>query len=150
MYLCKTCSIRKTFKKKNRPTAEKEMRLFYDWCGEHNYTPLSNIDDYKSMKSHLFYICPEHGRKYTIMERVHQNSICRECAQKNYGKNRAKSIDDVIQAVESKNNNKLLNPEDYITINTSNLRVICGSCGQEFTTSLASIMNSQGHCYSCG
>lgn len=149
-YLCKTCSIRKTFKKKNRPTAEREIQLFYDWCNIHDYTPLSNIDDYKSVKSYLFYICPEHGKMHTVMERVHQGSICGKCAKHKYGRYHTKPIDDVIREVESKNNNKLLNPEDYIDTTTRNLRIVCGSCGQEFITSLASIKGSYGHCYSCG
>ena len=56
----------------------------------------------------------------------------------------------VIEIVESKNNNILLNPEEYINYKTKNLKIVCGSCGGEFITSLSSIVNGDGNCPACG
>nr|DAZ34158.1 MAG TPA: restriction enzyme [Caudoviricetes sp.] len=59
------------------------------------------------------------------------------------------AIDDVINRVESKNNNKLLNPEDYVGYEAKNLLIKCGSCGNNFLSSLGNIDFTSGKCHNC-
>lgn len=72
------------------------------------------------------------------------------CGHEKVSEKLRKLISDVKDIVESKNNNILLNPEDYINVKTNNLKIICGSCGKTFTTSLSSIINDNGACVECG
>lgn len=115
------------------------------------YTPVSDVNDYKNAKSKIRYICPIHGEKTTTYSgMVLKNCGCQECG---YIKTKEKlklPIDEVKRIVESKNNNILLNKEDYLNASTNNLKVICGCCGEEFTTSLSSILTSNGMCSKCG
>lgn len=75
---------------------------------------------------------------------------CKECG---YIKTKDKlklPQEEVKRIVESKNNNILLNPQDYVNSTTKNLKIICGSCGNERTVSLSSVVNSNGMCSECG
>ena len=49
------------------------------------------------------------------------------------------SQDQIKYIVESKNNNILVNPQDYTSEDTKNLKIICGSCGKIFVSTLSSI-----------
>lgn len=109
-------------------------------------------------------ICDFCNRDYTLEYRDYLKNTkrnngkfrCLHCSNRSHvktnnhitTKNRLK-IEEVIKRVEQKNENKLLNPEEYINYQTANLRILCGSCGNEFTTSLASIDNSYGACLKC-
>ena len=81
---------------------------------------------------------------------INSNAWCYMCGKINMANHCRKSIDEVKQIVEGKNNNILLNPDEYKNMETKNLRVICGSCNKEYITSLSSIENSKGMCLACG
>lgn len=106
--------------------------------------------EYKNARTKMPYLCPKHGKKTITIDTINNGGKCKQCSMEEFGREISRSTEDVIEIIESKNGNKIINPDDYVNVNTPNLRIICGSCGQEFTTSLASIMASQGHCYSCG
>ena len=74
---------------------------------------------------------------------------CHKCGCRTCGKYSVLSIDEVIKRIENKNNNKLLNPDDYKNVTTKNLIVQCGSCGDTFLTSLANIDSNGGRCRKC-
>lgn len=74
---------------------------------------------------------------------------CHNCCNKNSKNKPVLDRKEIIRRVESKNGDRLLNPEDYINIKTSNLKIKCGSCGETFITSLASICASKGMCKTC-
>lgn len=60
------------------------------------------------------------------------------------------AIDDVINRVESKNNNKLLNPENYTGYFDKNLIILCGSCNNTYVSSLGLVESSlNGKCKKC-
>lgn len=118
---------------------------------QRGYTPICDFKDFHTCESKVRYICPKHGEKETSYHLLVKNhSGCRECGNDLIGQRLRRSIEEVKEIIESKNNNILLNPEDYINTTTKNLRVICGSCGKEHTVSLSSIINSNGMCQSCG
>ena len=146
-YACSDCGHIKQIENLDHT---KYFQKYIDFCKKNNYIPLSTIDDYKNSYSKLKYICPDHGEKNTTYAYISQGSICYECAHKNGGIKNSKSIEEVIKIVEGKNNNKLLNPNDYVNAYTRNLKIKCGSCNNPFISSLASIRAGDGSCIECG
>ena len=146
-YACSNCG---NIKSHENLDSSIYFKKYLDFCINHNYTALSTIDDYQNAYSVLKYICPIHGEKKTTYAYIYQGSICLECAHHNGGIKNSKTSQEIIKIVESKNNNILLNPNDYINVNTNNLKIECGLCHNTFTTSLASIMAGAGACKLCG
>lgn len=81
---------------------------------------------------------------------INNNAWCYWCGKMSMAEKQKLTADEVKKIVESKNNNILLNPDEYINIASKNLRIICGSCNQEYIASLSSIVNSEGRCSCCG
>lgn len=130
---------------------EEQMKKFFDKCDDLGLVPISTIKDYKNTSTRVKYYCNKHGDGETFYSDFMSSLCgCKQCGIEHAAITSRTSIEDVINIVESKNSNILLNPEEYCGFKFNNLRVICGSCGDEFTTSLASIRASQGHCYKCG
>ncbi len=146
-YACKNCGRKKI--SENFDTS-KYYNLFVDMCNKNNFTPISKLEDYKNAYTKLKYICPYHGEKEITYASISSGAICSECAHKNAGNKNSKPINEVIQIIQNKNNNKLLNPNDYINVKTKNLKIQCGTCGEVFITSLDSIQNSSMGCRKCG
>lgn len=145
---CKDCGGKKNIEYNHNK--EKYFNVFLEKCNENNCIAISTIDDYKNAHTKLQYICPKHGLQETTYDNIHSGSWCKLCGFDLTKKRLATPIDEVIKIIESKNNNKLLNPEDFVNSSTSNLRVICGCCNKEFTTSFRSIKDSNGACSKCG
>lgn len=147
-YSCVDCAS----KKRVEYNSDKEFyyNKFCDLCKEKGYTPISSLSDYKNAYSRLKYICPKHGEQETAYAYMSVGHGCQLCGRETTTEKLVKSKSDVVKIIENKNNNKLLNIDDYVNARTNNLRVICGSCGKEFITSLSSIMNSDGACQKCG
>lgn len=147
LYSCSNCSNK---------YANDRVRAFYfleiqNRMSSLGYDLLSRSEDYIDNQSVINYVCKKHGLKQTnYRDFICRNCICPECATENATEKLKHSICHVIQLVESKNNNILLNPEDYKNFHTKNLKIICGSCSNVFTTSLAAIEASDGHCLQCG
>jgi len=126
------------------PDSNVKIECICDYCGEKRILPYNKyLSQTKNHKEK--YACKKcvHKKIKELNGGVHPNS------EKLKGK-KALSKEEVIKIVESKNNNKLLNPDDYINMKVKNLRIICGSCGKEFLSSLSNITNSHGMCHDCG
>lgn len=148
---CYHCNSAKRAWKELSERREVQMKKFFDKCSKLNLIPISTVEDYKNVASRMKYHCNKHGDGETSYGDFMASLCgCKQCGIEHGAITSRTTIADVINIVESKNSNNLLNPEDYCGVNVSNLRIICGSCGNEFTTSLASINASQGHCYDCG
>lgn len=150
-YACSECASVKA--KENGLPDRRNIyyKAFEEKCKELGFTPISTINDYFNAYSVMEYICPVHGLKHSkYNDFIHSKTGCYECGFDSTKNNLSLNSEKVKELVESKNNNILLNPNDYINYSTNNLRVICGSCKKQFTTSLSSISNSGGRCHSCG
>ena len=145
-YACSDCRWIK--RKEQNIEGKKCFQKFIDFCNKNNYTPLSVLDDYKNHNSILKFICPIHGEEKIRYKHIKLNSICYHCAHMSRGTNI--SIDNIISIVESKNNDIILNPEEYINYKERNLKIVCGKCGNIFKTSYSSIKASSGYCPDCG
>ena len=74
---------------------------------------------------------------------------CKSCGiekQKQSSQFTPNQVESIINGI---NGNKLLNKSDYIGANVRNLRIICGSCGNEFIGSLSNIQLWSGKCHEC-
>lgn len=151
-YVCEKCKgnkIKATFKNiKGKTCYEKFIHL----CNEYDHIPVSTFDDYTNSHSKLYFICSKHGMqgKLYLDMRDCNNNICKWCSYEESSSKRRLSIDEVKQAVESKNNNKLINAHDYVNRKKKNLKIQCGSCGNIFISSYENVIVSGGHCHDCG
>jgi len=149
-YMCRKCNANYVSTIRISNNKERMTNDFREMCNQNGYESIANIDDYYGCEVGMPFICPTHGKQYLSINQLRFGCICPECGRDNKSISHKLSIDKVIKIIESKNNNKLLNPNEYVDINTKNLKVKCGRCGNIFVTSLASIKNSNGRCYSCG
>lgn len=150
-YCCKNCIHDKLHEKYFEQTREKYYGILKDKCEEFGHILLSPIDDYKNAYSHFKIVCPVHGElSVTYNDYIHSKNGCKYCGYEETKKKLALPQDVVKEIVESKNENILLNPEEYINTSTKNLKVLCGSCKKIFITSLSSINGSKGMCSKCG
>lgn len=149
-YSCSECIPVKQKEIRGNKYKEKYFNVFVNKCIENNCVPISTIDDYQNAYSKLYFICSKHGQQCITYNSIKAGSWCIECGHDKGAKKIATPIDKVIKIVESKNNNKIINPEEYINFSTSNLLIRYGCCGKVSTTSLNSLENSDGLCYDCG
>lgn len=130
--------------------ATEAINLFYEICEERGYKPISTILDYKTDESFLYYECPIHGIQHNRFRDMKRGKGCPECHYMNVANSLRLTKEDVVDYIESKNGNKLLNPNEYIRAIENNLIILCGSCGNPFTCSLNNYQKSPtGKCSSC-
>ena len=126
------------------------IKLFNELCEQKQYLPLSTIDDIQNEGSWYYYVCPKHGIQKIRLRDFKRGHGCSDCRYENNGSNLKLSKETVIDIVESKNNNILLNPDEYVRAIENNLRIQCGSCGNIFTVSLNNFQkNYTGKCQDC-
>lgn len=152
IYRCKSCTIKNNHLQSlvKAQTREKYYQLFLDKCAEHDCIPLTTFDEFINTTIDVRYICPIHGETKTNMSRIIWNDAwCYDCGKIHMREKERFSPEEVKEIIESRNNNKLLNKNDYVNIKTSNLMIICGSCNNVFTTSLGSFIAGNGKCAAC-
>ena len=120
-------------------------------CDQNGYQILFTPDDCSLVSNLIYYECPIHGVQSTTLDNFIHGHICYYCGRESTKDVLALSSSKIIQIIESKNNNKLLNPDDYINANEKNLKIKCGSCGKTFVQSLANYRRSNltGKCPDC-
>lgn len=129
---------------------ERQYSKFVKLCEERGYIPISTIDDYKNSHTKLKYMCPKHGVRESTLTNFSYGSIgCLECSKEKSGSTTRIKTPELISLIASKNNDEVLNPQDYINTKTKNLKIRCGSCNQIFITSYGAFANSSGKCRGC-
>ena len=119
-------------------------------CDQRGYIPLSSPDQIKNEASWFEYECPKHGIQKIRLRDFKRGHGCIGCKYETIGNKLRDSVENIITKIESKNNNKLLNPYDYVSATTPNLLVECGSCGEIFITSSNNYdKNEDGKCPHC-
>ena len=98
----------------------------------------------------ISFICPKHGKQQITMDNLIHGHRCRKCGHTSTSNKLKFSVEHVIDVIENVNNNKLLNPEDYINCLQNNLKIKCGICGNEFITSFTNyIRHDVTRCRAC-
>lgn len=141
-------------KKENKKKKQKidGIKEFENICKKLGYTSLASIDDYENYHSYLPLMCPKHGLQYTTISNIKykQAGGCHKCHMENIGNANKMTKDCLINAIESKNNNILLNPNSYENVSLRNLKIRCGSCNSIFIVSKNNYdKNTTGKCPNC-
>ena len=144
--VCKYCSYDKLRDKRQLDTNNiKEVALSKNslWLNAHEYIN----SNYKNM--HIK--CLDCGYEYTTTFACLKKSdcACPQCSLKNKSVAKTMSPDLVEKVINSKNNNVLLNKNEYIGSAISNLKVCCGTCGNIFTTALSGYKDKKYICPKC-
>lgn len=145
----KECTNKKVYEYRNKETRENGYNEFISILDKLEYVPLFKLDDYKNCHTKMPYLCKKHGHQFITLSNLKNGQKCKKCSNEEQSSKMRRSIEDVIKIIESKNNNKIINPQDYINTKCNNLQIKCGSCGNVFVTSLSSLMNSEGMCKHC-
>lgn len=77
------------------------------------------------------------------------NHECPICAIEKLGRDKRYTQQYILDVIENKNGNILLNPTEYINCNCKNLKVICGGCKKTYITSFSLTRNYKKYCPSC-
>ena len=152
----KDCCNKCTGKKSNEISLQR--RIDTNWnkletiCKENNYILLTEKENYTGVLMTITFICPIHGEITMLLDNLIHGHRCAQCGR-DVVKNKLKhELNYVISSIESVNNNKLINPDDYINTLTTNLKIRCGICGKIFITSFANYtkhnVNRCKHCSS--
>lgn len=119
-------------------------------CNKYDYVLLTREDEYTTIEMNVEFICKKHGLQSMLLGNLIHGHKCCVCSYEERANNLRHSIDYIMNVIESHNNNKLLNPEDYHNSNMRNLKIKCGSCGKTYTTSFSDYINNmQIRCKSC-
>lgn len=120
-------------------------------CEENNYKLITQETEYTNSSMKIQYICPKHGLQSSTLSNFIQGHKCFLCSYEDkdrYSTNRL-TPEFVEQQINSINNNKLLNPNEYSGCNDLNLKIQC-SCGEIFTTSYVNyIRGNVNRCPKC-
>lgn len=146
---CEDCKDLKVGEIQRTKKMDKILYDFYEWCKMKNYIPITNKENYTNAHS-LQYICPNHGVKNNTYANMKHGYGCRQCSIPEKSAKLRYTSDQVTNIIESKNNNKLLNADEYISNSTKNLKIRCGSCGNVFVSSLNNQIQNEGRCFKCG
>lgn len=148
-YCCSRCKGLKAYEKRYDPSIY--YQRYVDSCIEKGYEPLSSISDFKGTEKSLLKIrCQRHGEQTTNYCYAVGGQVCIECSKEKYPIWNKKTQEEVCGIIEGKNDNKWINTDEYIDVNSPNLVIRCGTCGEPFITSLVAIMNGGGRCKECG
>ena len=96
------------------------------------------------------YSCPKHGCQNSSYDNFVNGHGCYKCGIESATSKSRRNTKDLIEAIEGINNNKLLNPNDYINAHKENLRILCGTCNErEFSTSYHNYFRGVNRCKFC-
>lgn len=144
-YRCRKCNAPLTSDIRINNNKVRQLKDFENMVNKKGYTSIAKIDDYNGSYNPMPFICDKHGVQYLSINQLRQGCSCPRCRTSS----NKLSINEIKKRIFEKNGDFLLNPEEYIDAKTSNLKIKCGSCDNEFITSFASIRNSNGYCSQC-
>lgn len=152
---CRLCAnqIRSKHMNATRLITEDRINRYYTnaltKCKENGYELISQLGDIVKSEDYVLYKCPKHGEHSMKYDNLMYGKRCPDCATENARKKYAFSPDEVSKQVQ-KLGGTLLNQNDYINQDLMNLRILCPSCGKEFTTSLKHFKQHGGQsCKNC-
>lgn len=146
---CSDCLLQKKHDVVHKKNAERLLGSARIICEENGYELLTTEDEYIDSHMTVKIKCDKHGvQDVNLWALLSNNAGCKECAREITAMKNSLNCDDVERYINSINDNKLLNKEDYKTRKMHNLQVRC-SCGNVYTTSLACFILGVHQCYSC-
>lgn len=147
---CNDCKTYKQWGKTKNNRAKEKFDAIKEICFDNDYELITNESEFIGAFTPIEYICKKHGVQKQSLENIIHGHKCYFCSYEERGLNCRHSIEYVKSTIESYNNNKLLNPIDYIGSNVHNLKIECGLCGRHYETSFSDYINNmQIRCKSC-
>ena len=149
---CDVCTGKKTSEVSYKRRQEKAWSALEKVCEEKGYSIITSKDEYVDKHMRIKYMCPKHGIQSGMLDNIiSKGTGCPLCKNEYIGKVLSHDTDDVEYLINSYNNNKLLNKNDYKDALTHNLDILCGLCGKNiFTTSYSNYKNANVRsCFSC-
>ena len=144
------CRTLKQYEKSKEKRAKYQFDKVREICNKYDYELLTREEDFTTSQMDIEFICKKHGVQSMMLDSLSRGCKCIRCSYEERGNNSKHSIEYVKSVIESYNNNKLLNQEDYSGSNVHNLRIECGSCGNTYITSFSDYTsNMQIRCKSC-
>ena len=132
---CSKCTGKKTSEVSLQKRIEKNWKKLEEICKNNNYTLVSKKEQYTNISMPITFICPMHGEMTMMLDNLIHGHKCAKCGRDKVKSKLKHNIEYVISNIETINNNKLLNPDEYVNSTTNNLKIKCGVCGRIFTTS---------------
>lgn len=132
---CKNCAPLKATEINKERHKKIKFKRAREICETKNYTLLTKEEEYTSANMIIYYDCPKHGVRKSFLDNFIRGHGCFLCARESIVANLRNEIIEVKNFIESINNNKLLNPEEYKNASERNLKIKCGLCGEIFITS---------------
>ena len=146
---CPNCTGKKASEVSKQKRANKHISLAKNVCDENGYILITTIDEYVDVKMDIKFICPKHGAQTMMFDNFIRGHKCKPCSYEERGNNLKHDVRYVKEYIESINDNKLLNPDDYDGVLVCNLNIQC-SCGNVFTTSFTNYSkHNVNTCFSC-
>lgn len=144
------CRALKQYENSKEKRAKYQFDKVREICKIYDYILLTKEEEFTTTHMHIKFICKKHGIQTMMLDNFIRGHKCYFCSYEERAMNLRHPIEYVRSIIESYNNNKLLNPEEYINANTRNLKIECGSCGKIYITSLSDYINiMQIRCKSC-
>lgn len=132
---CNDCRVHKQWSKTKDKRAKEKFDIIKQICIDNDYVLITDESEFIDAFTPIKYICKKHGIQEQVLDSMVYGHRCYFCSYEKRGLNCRHSIEYVKSVIESYNNNKLLNPEDYVNATEKNLVILCGSCGRTYTTS---------------
>ena len=134
---CKHCIGKKRYESNKNERAVKMIGRISEVLAENGYTIITTVDEYKNIKQKINFLCNKHGIQSQQGDNILHGYLCPKCKIWNpYNK---KTPDEVEAIINSVNGNILLNKEEYISSDVSNLKIRC-KCGNVFQTRLGNYL----------
>lgn len=149
---CSTCTGKKTSEVSYKRRQDEAWTALEKACQEKGYKLITNKNEFTDQHMKIQYICPQHGLQSNSLDPMIRKGVgCSLCKNEYVGKALSHDIDDVERLINSYNNNKLLNKEEYKDATIHNLNILCGLCGKNiFTTSYTNYRKAEVRsCFSC-
>lgn len=147
---CNNCRVKKQWSTSKNKRAKEKFDIIRKFCAEKDYELITNESEFIDAFTTIKYICKKHGVQEQSLDNMIHGHGCWNCAVEERALNCKHSIEYITSVIEGYNNNKLLNPDEYMGSNVHNLKIQCGLCGGIYTTSFSDYTNNlQIRCKSC-
>lgn len=150
---CPDCGAKQSLPSRMKKLTKSKYERYSNICKEQGYVETLTQDDFYNIRADdkISFICPIHDYiEQSYNHFINGGSKCYKCAKEDMASLYRLSPTTVSNIISSKNNNILLNPEDYKSNSCKNLEVLCGTCKRPYLTSLVVYnKNVDGKCPDC-
>lgn len=148
---CTKCKTIKAYEANYEERKNKVFDKLESICKEKDYELITSRNEFTNTTMNVRYRCKKHGEQDSTIDNIFAGHGCLGCKYEKWSNDARYNQDYVETYINSINNNKLLNKNDYESSHVKNLKILCGVCGKNvFTTSFDSYKNKGiNACHEC-